>query len=860
MSPHSVLAIALLFAIFAPAAAAQPASMIANGGFEGPYQQVNIGDGVTTRITGKVADGWQDNSGWAQVVIDYDEVTLDPHGGASAQRITVGRIAAGAVQMMQPGIDLVEGKAYRATVFARTRDAVPLRVLIRQPGPPYSTYAEKVFQPGPEWAECRFDFPSPVTGAVLFMLLPGEVGTIDVDDASLGPVDLEAGPPKEGNLVVTGRMIGAYANGWAPSNAPLPAFENVGPSPGEPAHVVIDGTAGGQVGLYSPPVIVNGNRVHTLSVDLRSDPPGAKLWVTMKDVRHDQSGPGTVMQAGADWARRSFTEVIPHVDASAIAVRIAVLDPARVSVRNVQLVEGEGPVEFEPAVPVEVAVVPVAPNGLSFAGDVAELTLLAVGEIPDGAQFDMSVHDVLGNAEKLPPLPVPAGAHHEEKVGLPWDRKNGLFRFEARVVDAAGNAVSNTGQGLFAWVTPPRYPDRLMPDSPFGVHIPLDDSYTRLAQNLGFKWCRIHDASIITKWHGAEPERGRFTFYDDRVRLARERGLMVLGMLDAAPAWASDAPPDLNNSYFRVYFRPRSLADWRNYVRTVVGHYRGSIDHWEVWNEPWVDSFFRKYEGGQMLHGTPADYVPLLEAAYEEAKAANPGAVVLGIDSNPPDWTRGCLDEGAAAAMDVFSFHQYTARLAGRAGGTLEALVGSHRAVLAEHGLAGIEVWNTEGGPDNKEDCLYRDLDPFATSSGHYEAIWHARYYMANMALGIRKFFFYTLHAHPRLGQYTWVRLEPGGYLKAWAVAQANMANLLEGTQFRRAFRTDDGLVCYLFEGDGRTVAALFAELRPATPRALQGLEALDLYGNPTKVGEVGQAPIYLTGEAAEKAVASLGR
>jgi hypothetical protein len=861
VAPTTAFMVTSLLPFVLLAVPARAGVQLVNGGFEAPYSEVDIGDGADTHITGRLAHGWTDNSGWAKVVIEYSECTTGPHGGKSAQAIDVVRIGSGGVQLTQDAVQLVRGEAYTARIYARTPNAVPLRVQVRQPGAPYTSYAEHTFQPGVEWTKCEFAFPSLVSGPVLFMLLPGDVGTIIVDDASLEAADLGANPPKVGNLLQTGRMVGFPSNGWAPSNAGPEAFTYLPPRPGSPApRLVIDGSAGEQVGIYSPPVVVNPKRLHTLSMDLKADRPDARVWVTVRDCVHDQTGPGQAWTLTEGWKRYSLSAELPFVEACAFAVRVVALGEARVSVRNMQLVEGEGPVEFEPAQPAEVAVVPEAPHGLYFPDQAVRLALRAAGAIPQGAQMKLSLYGVYGATTALPPLPVPAGDGYERTYVLPGGEGFGMYRLEAQIVDAAGRPVSNVGQGLFARVVRPRYPDELRPDSAFGVHIPLNNDYARLAQDLGFKWCRIHDASMVTKWPSAELEPGKFVFYDDRVRLARSRGIMVLGMLDGAPPWASTVPERvMTDTYRRRYFVPNDIDQWRSYVRTVVGHYRGLIDDWEVWNEPWASDFFLKVVDGRTVQGVPEDYVPLLKAAYEEAHAANPDARVVGIDSSPPEWTEGCLKAGAGSFMDAFSLHQYTRSLAGRESGALAALVAVHRKLLVQYGLPDTPVWDTEGGPDNKVDTFYRDLDPIATSDGRPEAVWYARYYLTTMALGVKKFFFYTLHSYPRLGQYTWVRIDPGGYLKPWAVAQANLAHLVDGIQFVRQVRTASGAVAYFFRGDGRTVLALFSDAsEPPSVPALAGAGAIDLYGNPTDARTLGPAPIYVAGPAAQAVLDSL--
>jgi GH35 family endo-1,4-beta-xylanase len=53
------------------------------------------------------------------------------------------------------------------------------------------------------------------------------------------------------------------------------------------------------------------------------------------------------------------------------------------------------------------------------------------------------------------------------------------------------------------------------------------------------------------------------------------------------------------------------VADWKRFVGTLVGHYKGRIRHWLIIDEPY--------------HIFTADeYAKLLRAAYEAAKEADP--------------------------------------------------------------------------------------------------------------------------------------------------------------------------------------------------------------------------------------------
>ena len=231
-----------------------------------------------------------------------------------------------------------------------------------------------------------------------------------------------------------------------------------------------------------------------------------------------------------------------------------------------------------------------------------------------------------------------------------------MLRVEARVIDNTGLPVSNTGETLLA-----RAPEPLpgpMPESYFGVHVRLCDPDLEAVSKLGYNWCRIHDASAITKWGYVEPEPGHWIWHDEEVDLAKKHGMRILGQFDTAPAWATGSE---EGGYFQVCHAPKDIGKWGEYVRQITGHYAGRIDEWEVWNEPW--DMMRFFQGG-----TPFLYVDLLKAAYEEAKAVNPNARIVGINTYPSFWEDIVLASGAYPWYDKLSWHRYDPDMLGRPG------------------------------------------------------------------------------------------------------------------------------------------------------------------------------------------------
>lgn len=126
-------------------------------------------------------------------------------------------------------------------------------------------------------------------------------------------------------------------------------------------------------------------------------------------------------------------------------------------------------------------------------------------------------------------------------------------------------------------------------------------------------------------------DRGKFTFErgDSVVAFAEKHHLPVLGHMlvwhFVTPQWLFEDPAG------KPLPRKKALANLKNYIDTVVGHYKGKIKAWDVVNEAISDT------DGEYLKDTPAlraigeDYI---EKAFEFAHAADPGAELYYNDYN----------------------------------------------------------------------------------------------------------------------------------------------------------------------------------------------------------------------------------
>lgn len=249
-----------------------------------------------------------------------------------------------------------------------------------------------------------------------------------------------------------------------------------------------------------------------------------------------------------------------------------------------------------------------------------------------------------------------------------------------------------------------------------------------------------------TSWRYLEPARGVFKWYgtDEYVGAAQRHGIDAMYTFDSTPQWASARPTEkCDAGPIGCAAPPADIRDWEDFVTAVVTRYKGRIKIYEVWNEPttqleWAGSYI--------------DMVRLAKSAYEIIKSADPDAVVLtpapsahgyqprGITSPiQPEWMKGYLQAGGDSYADGGSWHAYPWPNACNntidcAGSPLVTQIDTMRSVFDHSGLAGKQIYVTEGGwrasaqladPDEQAAYIARWFILLA-SKGIARAYWHA--------------------------------------------------------------------------------------------------------------------------------------
>ena len=174
--------VALLFAVLGLRAAhADTQVQLTNPGMEPPYIAVNLNNGA---ISGVVANGWSDNSAWANPNIQYSEETNNPHSGSACQKMAVSSVGTGRAQFIQP-FQLQAGNLYTASVWLRGTPGVQASLVVQQANSPYATYVQNSLTLTADWQQIAASGYIGTTEGAYLMINISVPGTVWADDFAI---------------------------------------------------------------------------------------------------------------------------------------------------------------------------------------------------------------------------------------------------------------------------------------------------------------------------------------------------------------------------------------------------------------------------------------------------------------------------------------------------------------------------------------------------------------------------------------------------------------------------------------------------------------------------------------------------
>ena len=247
----------------------------------------------------------------------------------------------------------------------------------------------------------------------------------------------------------------------------------------------------------------------------------------------------------------------------------------------------------------------------------------------------------------------------------------------------------------------PSTPARVVSAPYFGTHfhrlLPVGEAGERITPwpvgQIGA--LRLWDST--TRWADLEPSRGAFRFdrLDAHVAQAQVHGASLLMVLGSPPRWAAARPAVAGPYGPGSASEPGNLDDWDRYVTVLARRYKGRIEAYELWNEPYFSDLpADRNQPAAFFSGSVANMVELARRARAVLDREDPKAVLL-----TPGFVGGVqrfdmfLRAGGGRHVGGVAHHYY----ADDDHGFIE-LHRDIRAVMARHGLSRLPLYNTESG------------------------------------------------------------------------------------------------------------------------------------------------------------------
>jgi hypothetical protein len=186
--------------------------------------------------------------------------------------------------------------------------------------------------------------------------------------------------------------------------------------------------------------------------------------------------------------------------------------------------------------------------------------------------------------------------------------------------------------------------------------------------DLGVKWARVQ-----TGWAKTEKQPGvyDFSWLDEIVDKLLSTGVtpwlslsygnpLYTKEMNTAP---SGQPPCIVEcEEFGVGFPPIKTEEerrgWKNYVRALVKHFRDRVDHYEVWNEPDLLSFWKcQPKASEYVDFVRMTALPLREEQPNAKLIA--GAIAWGMTVWSLKFLEDCMKNGMHELIDIISYHGY---------------------------------------------------------------------------------------------------------------------------------------------------------------------------------------------------------
>lgn len=848
-------------------------------------------DTISTNTSGTLPEGAREDSGWAKVKANYERMEDAMGGGLSWTRVTISDHQSGRIQIKMPVGKVSEKSYFRFSYILASPTGSTARLIMRDDGSPYKAHWDQSINLNADRRSGYFDFAlNPIDSPIAAFIELGTHGVHDVYRLTLERKTEQELVQEAERKYPNGGPVNLLRHTHFPLGLPFDWSERDRASREWDWDVEAlwdEGLATGMVPLSvkthtnkpfniatAPFIIPLPHLPHQASIYVKGTVDEGTLHVISdgKEIAKTQ----ITCSEGDGWKRIS----VPF-------------QPEMMSRWNIMQIQAKGnfliggamvspgnslPANYSRAFPAELQLSAKHQTGDTFVEGIDSepvITYAVAGSLGKNATLKLTLVNHDGDRIELPDHPLKDVVLQKGtlKPEFPFaEKRYGAYRLEGKVV-SNGNSISNESEVVYFWLRQPNYYNQAHRDSPFGLHFDTYDPHVNAARAMGVKWTRFHGpAGPITYWSGVQREPGEFKFNDREVKYMTDRGFSILGVWTETPYWARSARARKGAAgWLDNWWQPADYNQFADYVREISRHYKGVIDHWQVWNEPWGHFWFKDWRpelsGQDRWHPgeTPIeDYAELEQVAYQAGKEGNPDAVVVGMHGTlgpkGTGWVEKILSLTEGKSFDVASYHAYRI---GRSDDMLEAEKSTqirdlNNQILQPMKASGIPnldkkpIWMTEGKASNAQPDMGMmrvslNLDEDQVKDAEQNGIDLVNYHLMKFSHGIDKIFIYTigdkLYRGPQSGIYWGVLSMPGGKLTVSAPIYSAMTWHLEDTRFLNHEEVAKGVHRFDFEktksrGDWQQgdVIQVYASQADAEPYSI-GKDAThrlhDPYGNP---------------------------
>ncbi|MDA3924265.1 MAG: beta-galactosidase [Kiritimatiellae bacterium] len=169
---------------------------------------------------------------------------------------------------------------------------------------------------------------------------------------------------------------------------------------------------------------------------------------------------------------------------------------------------------------------------------------------------------------------------------------------------------------------------------------------------LGVKWARVQ-----TGWCRCETVKGEYDFawLDEVVDSLIRIGVQPWFNVGYGNKLYTPEAPESTAVGWIPENSDEARQGWVNFVRALARHYKGRVQHYEIWNEPNIMPFWRPGKP------TPEGYVAFIRRTSMTLRAELSDCILAGgcFGGFPTEFLKESLELGLAKHVDKITYHPY---------------------------------------------------------------------------------------------------------------------------------------------------------------------------------------------------------